>query len=442
LAPFYDQAERMLGVEENPTETNADRVIREVAAHFGVEDTFRPTPVAVYFGEKETEAPDPYFGGEGPTRTGCRECGGCMVGCRFNAKNTLDSNYLYMAERHGAEILSQHQVTDLVPLEGGGFRVSTERPGAWFNKREKSLTATQVVFSAGALGTTKLLLKLKESHLRDLSDRLGYQFRTNSEAILMASAGDTGVDYSSGVAITSSIHPEPHTHIEPVRYPAGSNSMGLLATILVDGGGKVPRWLRFLATVLAHPVKWLRSLHVRRWSERTVILLVMQSLDNSLRLLRRRGRFTTETDQGNPNPTYIPVANEAARVAAEAMGGEPGSSLNEAVFDVPLTAHILGGAAVGATPAGGVVDPYHRVFGYEGLHVIDGAAIGANLGVNPSLSITAMAERAMAYWPNTGDTDSRPAVGEPYERIEPVLPNTAIVPASANGAIRWGGSTT
>ena len=226
LAPFYDQAERMLGVEDNPTETNSDRVIKEVAEHFGVEDSFRPTPVAVYFGEKKVEVPDPYFGGEGPTRTGCRECGGCMVGCRYNAKNTLDRNYLYMAERHGTQVHPLNQVTDVAPMDGGGYVVSTERPGAWMNKRQRTFTAGQVVFAAGALGTSKLLLRLKESRLPDLSERLGFQFRTNSEAVLGARAKDRSIDYSEGVAITSSIHPEPHTHIEPVRYPVGSNSMG------------------------------------------------------------------------------------------------------------------------------------------------------------------------------------------------------------------------
>lgn len=442
LAPFYDQAERMLGVEDNPTETNSDRVIKEVAEHFGVEDSFRPTPVAVYFGEKKVEAPDPYFGGEGPTRTGCRECGGCMVGCRYNAKNTLDRNYLYMAERHGTQVHPLNQVTDVAPMDGGGYVVSTERPGAWMNKRQRTFTAGQVVFAAGALGTSKLLLRLKESRLPDLSERLGFQFRTNSEAILGARAKDRSIDYSEGVAITSSIHPEPHTHIEPVRYPVGSNSMGLLTTILVDGGGRLPRWMRFIGAALARPVQLLRALNIRHWSERTVILLVMQSLDNSLRLFRKGGRFTTAPATGKPVPTYLPIANEAARVAAAAMDGDPGSSLNEALLDIPLTAHILGGAPVGATPAEGVVDPYHRVFGYEGLHVIDGAAIGANLGVNPSLSITAMAERATSFWPNRGDRDPRPPVGSAYERLDPILPSSPIVPDSAGGAIRWGVSAT
>ncbi|MFW2340285.1 MAG: GMC family oxidoreductase N-terminal domain-containing protein [Acidimicrobiia bacterium] len=441
LAPYYDQAERMLGVEENSVETNSDRVIKEVAAHFGVEETFRPTPVAVYFGEKNVEVPDPYFGGEGPTRTGCKQCGGCMVGCRFNAKNTLQSNYLYMAERHGADVLPQHLVTDVAPLPGGGYRVTTEKPGAWFRKRRRVFTADHVVFSAGALGTSKLLLRLKESSLPGLSDRLGYQFRTNSEAILGASASDTTIDYSEGVAITSSIHPEPHTHIEPVRYPVGSNSMGLLTTILVDGGGRAPRWVRFLAAAVRSPLKIIRAMDLRHWSERSLILLVMQSLDNSLRIFRKNGRFTTAPDQGRPTPTYIPVANEAARVAAEVMGGEPGSSINEALLDIPLTAHILGGAPIGETSERGAVDAYHRVFGYPGLHVIDGAAVGANLGVNPSLTITALAERAIANWPNRGDADARPELGESYERLDPVMPVTPIVPSSAIGAIGWGPST-
>lgn len=437
LAPFYDQAERMLGVVENPTETNSDRVIQQIAAHFGVEDTYRPTPVAVYFGERNVEVEDPYFGGEGPTRTGCKECGGCMVGCRFNAKNTVNANYLYMAERRGAVVHPDSEVIDVVPLPEGGYRVVTRRSGSWRKKAVREFTAEQVIFSAGALGTSKLLLQLQEGTLPELSARLGYKFRTNSEAILGASTDSRDVDYSQGVAITSSIHPQPHTHIEPVRYPAGSNSMGALQTVLVDGGGRVPRWLRFIGAVVRNPGQALRSFNLRNWSERSVILLVMQSLDNSLRIFRRGGRFTTEPDQGKPSPTYIPVANEAARVAAEAIGGIPGSTINEALLDTPITAHALGGAPIGATAAEGVIDPYHRVFGYEGLHVVDGAAVGANLGVNPSLSITAMAERAMAFWPNRGDVDRRPELGTEYQVIEPVLPRNPIVPADAIGAIGW-----
>ena len=342
LAPFYDLAEKMLGVVENRIETPADDVLRHVAKHFDAEDTFRPTPVGVFFGQPDEETADPYFGGAGPPRRGCVGCGGCMVGCRYNAKNSLDRNYLYLAERAGAVVHPEHRVVD-VEKAGERFVVTTRRPGAWLRTRETTFTASQVVFSAGALGTTKLLLKLAESgRLPDVSHRLGDVVRTNSEVILGATADTTDVDYSQGVAITSSFHPEPSTHIEPVRYAKGSNAMGLLGTVLTDGGGRIPRPLRFLLTALRHPVQFVKSLSVRRWSERTVILLVMQSYDNSLRVLRRKGwlrtRVTSVPSSGDPHPSYIPMANEAARVAADFMGGQAGSAINEVLLDAPTTA--------------------------------------------------------------------------------------------------------
>ncbi len=445
LAPYYPLAERMLGSVENPTHTPADEVMLQVARHFGAEHTFRPTPVGVYFGEPGVEVDDPYFGGAGPARSGCIECGGCMVGCRHNAKNSLDRNYLFLAEQAGAQVYAEHEVVDLERLPGGGYVVVSQRPGAWLRKRRTEMTAAHVIFAAGALGTTKLLLKLAEAgRLPALSPRVGDVVRTNSEALLGATARTLDVDYSRGVAITSSFHPEPRTHIEPVRYAKGSNVMGLLGTVLTDGGGRIPRQLRFLANVVRHPVEFLRSLSVRRWSERAVILLVMQSYDNSLRIMRQKGwfrtRIRTEPSTGTPHPTYIPIANEAARVAAGVMGGSPGSAINEVLLDIPTTAHILGGACIGGSPDRGVVDPYHRVYGHEGLHVIDGAAIGANLGVNPSLTITAMAERAVAMWPNKGAPDPRPATGATYRRIAPVAPTRPAVPVRVLGVDVWGGS--
>lgn len=428
----YATARKMLGVADTPHPTPADEVIKKIADHFDVADTYRPTPVGVFFGEPGKTVPDPYFGGAGPDRAGCINCGGCMVGCRHNAKNTLDRNYLYFAERAGSQVFPEHQVVDLEALPSGGYRLTTQRPGAWLRKRRKVFTAEQVVLAAGALGTTRLLLELAErGRLPSLSVQLGNRVRTNSEAILGATATGFDVDYSQGVAITSSIHPQPDTHIEPVRYPKGSNVMGLLATLLTDGGGRVPRQLRFLGNVLRHPVQFLRSLSVRRWAERSVILLVMQSRDNSLRMFRKRGwlrtRVATEQGHGEPNPTYISVANEAARVAADVMGGVPGSSINEVLLDVPTTAHILGGAVVGADPESGVIDPYHRVFGQPGLHVVDGSAVGANLGVNPSLTITAMAERALSLWPQRGEADIRPPLDAGYERLDPVVPDRPLL---------------
>jgi cholesterol oxidase len=445
LAPWYDLAERMLGVVDNPLQTAADEVMLEVARHFDAEDTFRLAPVGVYFGEPGVEVSDPYFGGVGPARRGCVTCGGCMVGCRYNAKNSLDRNYLYLAEKAGAKVHPEHEVVDVARTKDGRFLITTQRPGAWVRKRTRNFAASQVVFSAGALGTTKLLLALSEAgRLPGVSPRLGDVVRTNSEAVLGATAPDTSIDYSEGVAITSSFHPEPRTHIEPVRYPKGSNAMGLLGTVLTDGGGRVPRQVRFVGNVLRHPIQFLKSLSVRNWAERTVILLVMQSYDNSLRVSRKRGwfgtRLTSVPSRGEPHPAYIPIANEAARVAADVMDGQPGSAINEVLLNAPTTAHILGGACVGALPEDGVVDPYHRMFGADGVHVVDGAAIGANLGVNPSLTITAMAERAMAMWPNKGEQDPRPAMGLPYRQVPPVRPDQPVVTRDVLGVDPWGSS--
>ena len=428
LAPFYTLAQKMLGVTPANADTPADDVMRHVADRLGVAHTFQPTPVGVFLGEPGVEVDDPYFGGAGPRRAGCTSVGACMIGCNQNAKNTLDKNYLYHAEQGGAVVHPDTEVTDVDELPDGRWRITTQRPGPMKGSSRKVFFSNQVIFSAGALGTTRLLLSLIDrGRLPGISDQTGQLVRTNSEVILGATARDTDIDYSQGVAITSSIHPEPHTHIEPVRYPKGSSVMGLLATILTDGGPGIPRSLRYLGNILFHPIRWLRSMSVRKWAERSVILLVMQSYDNSLRLIRKRGIFGTRVvsrqGHGEPNPTYIPIANEAARIAAEAMGGEPMSSINEVVLSRPTTAHILGGAAIGPDASTGVIDAYHRMYGHPGLHVVDGAAVGANLGVNPSLTITAMAERAMAMWPNKGESDPRPPPDSAYESVPPVSPN-------------------
>ncbi len=444
LAPFYDQAKRMLGVNEVPEDTPPDAYIRELADHLGVADTYHRTPVGVWFGAPGERVPDPYFGGEGPDKVGCTHCGSCMVGCKVGAKNTLDRNYLYLAEKNGAVVHPDTQVTDLEPLPGGGWRVTTERPGAWVRKRTRTHTAERVVLSAGVLGTVKLLLRLRdEGRLPDLSDRLGDVVRTNSEAIVGASADHAMPELSQGVAITSSIHPDDTTHIEPCRYPPGSNAMGLLTTLLVDGGGSTPRQVRFVKTVVRHPVQFLKSMSVHRWSERSIILLVMQSRDNSIALRRhpKLGMLVTRPGHGEPNPSYIPVANEAARDVAEMLDGQAWGAWNETILDAPTTAHILGGCTIGDSPEVGVIDPYQRVYGYEGLSVADGSAISANLGVNPSLTITAMTERAMALWPNRGEPDARPPLGEAYLRVGAVAPRRPAVPVGALGELRVGGQS-
>jgi cholesterol oxidase len=437
LAPYYDQARRMLGVVVNPTMTRADEVMLKVAEGMGVAATFHLAPVGVFFGEPGVEADDPYFGGAGPRRTGCTECGGCMTGCRVGAKNTLVKNYLYLAEKAGAVIHPDTTVTAVRPGAGGGYEVTVRRTGSWGPRR--TLRCEQVVFAAGTYGTQRLLHRLKATGaLPRLSARLGALTRTNSEALLgFERFSAKGEKLNRGVAITSSIHPDAHTHIEPVRYGDGSNAMGLLRTLLIDGGG-APRWLKFLGAAARRPHWIVRLFNLRKWSERTVIALVMQAKDNSITLRARRGpfgwRLRSGPGHGDPNPTWIPAGHEAVRHAAEEIGGVPGGSWLD-LFDVPATAHFLGGCAIGSSPETGVIDPYHRVYGHEGLHIVDGSAISANLGVNPSLTITAQAERAMAHWPNKNTPDPRPALGEAYITVPPVPPLNPAVPAAAPGAL-------
>ncbi|WP_242496325.1 GMC oxidoreductase [Xylanimonas protaetiae] len=484
LDPYYDQAERMLGSVRFPGQTPADDVMQGVAEAMGVGETFTPANVGVFFGPGGRQTPgeavaDPFFGGAGPERTGCTQCGECMTGCRHGAKNTLVKNYLHLAEAAGAVVHPLTTVTAVVPIDapaddpadgsvdgrgsgpgdgsgdrapaGAGFVVETRRTGRRGGRQQ--FTARQVVLAAGTLGTQELLHAMRDTGtLPHLSDRLGHLTRTNSEALLGVSVPHRGPigpdgwrdrtrtapDYSRGVAITSSFYPDASTHVEPVRYGHRSNAMGLLQTVLVDGGrARGRRWLRELARLGAHMPDLL---DLRRWSERTVIALVMQARDNSLTTFTRRGlagrrRLTSRQGTGEPNPSWIPVAHDAVRRMATAMGGRPGGSLGDP-FDIPMTAHILGGCTIGATASDGVVDPYHRVHGYPGLHVVDGSTVTANLGVNPSLTITAQAERAFALWPNQGDPDPRPAPGTAYARVVPVAPRRPVVPASAPGALR------
>jgi cholesterol oxidase len=450
LAPYYDQAKRMLGVVENPVRTPADDVMQQVAEEMGVGESYHPTPVGVFFGgpgqSPDDAVADPYFGGEGPDRNPCRNCGECMTGCRHNAKNTLVKNYLYLAEKNGAQVLPLTTVTRIAPRsdeQGGGYAVHVRHTKAKVRRESASrvLTADQVVLAASALGTQRLLHRMKdEGHLPRISDRLGHLARTNSESILGAIAPDTAVDYSHGVAITSSFHPDQHTHVEPVRYGKGSNVMSLMQTVMTDGGGDIPRWRTWLQEMWRQRSRVFDLYDLRHWSERTIIALVMQSHDNSITTFLKTNRLgrrvlTSRQGLGEPNPTWIPQGNEAARRMADIMGGTAGGAIGEP-FGMPLTAHFLGGCGIGASAESGVVDAYQRVFGHPGLHITDGSAISANLGVNPSLSITAQAERAMALWPNRGEADLRPPLGAAYERIGAIAPRSPAVPPSAPGALR------
>ncbi len=421
LDPYYDQASRMLGVVENPETTPADEACRHVAEQMGVAHTYRRTPVGVLFGERPgQDVADPFFGGAGPARTTCTSCGGCMTGCRVGAKNTLVKNYLYLAEQAGARVAPLTTVDVLRPLPGGGYSVDLVRTnGRGLPGTRRTVTADQVVVAAGAMGTQRLLLRMQaEGHLPGLSDRLGHLFRTNSEALLGVETYDTTVDHSQGVAITSSFHPDHET----------------------PGDAGSPRWRRFLAEIARDPSELVRVPWVYRMSERGFVVLVMQARDNSLtvslgRGLTGRAKLLTSEGHGESNPSWIPAGHEATRRLAEHLGGRPRGSWTE-IADIPATAHILGGAVIGDSVQTGVIDPWHRVYGHPGLHVTDGSAVSANLGVNPSLTITAQAERALSFWPNKGEDDPRPPLGADYRELAPVEPVRPVVPAGAPGELR------
>ncbi|MEU6763430.1 GMC family oxidoreductase [Streptomyces sp. NPDC046853] len=499
LAPYYDQARRMLGVRQNPTTTEADEHLRAAADRMGVADTFRLTPVGVFFGDgrdaggggggeaagggggdgggagggggtggatggatgstrstagagrgvpgaevPRAEVPDPYFGGSGPARTPCTECGSCMTGCKVGAKNSLTENYLYLAERAGAEIRAMTTVVSVREVDGGHEVVTVPT-----NKRRRGrrtvLRARHVVLAAGTYGTQTLLHRMKEEGvLPRISSRLGRLTRTNSEALVGAVTfprryrkkhGDgRPLDFTKGVAITSSIHPNPTTHIENVRYGKGSNLMALIC--VPQYRRNLPKPLAAVLAFVTHPVLVARVASTHRWSERTIIGLVMQTHDNSLTTrLGRRRLLTAEQGHGAPNPVHIAEGWEAAGLVAERINGFAGTNLGE-LLNKPLTAHFLGGCPIGDSPAGGVIDPYHRLYGHPGISVVDGSAVSANLGVNPSLTITAQAERAMAHWPNKNEPDARPPQGTPYARVPAVTPRRPAVPKGAYGELR------
>ena len=396
LEPFYREASRMLGAVQCPSIGNADRILQAVGIELRGEDTFHINPVGVYFGEPDKSVPDPYFGGEGPERTGCRLCGACMIGCPNGAKNTLDKNYLYLAEKLGVQVIPECEVVDVQPLASGGYEVLT-RTSHGLPRRNKSFHAAKVVFSGGVMGTVDLLFKCKQSgSLPALSDRLGDFTRTNSEAILGVDSRDKSMDWNDHVAITSGIYPDAETHIEVVRYNKGSDMMYAIATVLTDGGGKLPRVLRFFGNILRHPYQFLRGLWIFGQSARTSVILVMQASENYLRLHRTRlGLASSLPPKGERIPTYIPIANQVTRKMAEKMRGYPKGSWFEVLLDAPTTAHILGGCVMGETAAQGVVDAQGRVFGYPGLYVADGSVVPVNLNANPALTITALSEYIM-----------------------------------------------
>ena len=422
----YATAKHMLGVTENKRPGLADARLKEMARAAGVEDSFYYTQVGVFFGNEDDEpgktVPDPYFGGEGPERTACLGCGACMVGCRHGAKNTLDKNYLYLAERQGAEVRAETQVIDVRPLGNAdgsdGYTVTTVPTFARLSRRRSTITAKNVVFAASSLGTQELLFRLKNGgSLPNVSDDLGKRVRTNAESILGVRYPGTEQDLSKGVAIGSGIYIDKHTHIEAVRYPDGSNLMSGLFTVLTGGRSGPVRVLYWMAAMLrlllTRPIAGLRSILPWRWSRETVIFLVMQTIDGHIDMRWQRPWYwpfkKTLTSHGDRIPTFIPEANAFAEKAAQATGGIAQSSMSEIAFNVPMTAHCMGGCAMAESPDKGVIDAQNRVFNYQGLYVVDGSMLSANLGVNPSLTITALAERAMSFIPAKGEVEVRQA---------------------------------
>jgi len=440
LTPWYDQASRMLGVAQNPYFSPSDKAMKEVADQMGVGHTFKLAPLGVYFGDGNgVKSKDPFFGGVGPDRDGCLQCGACMTGCRHNAKNTLPKNYLGLAEKAGAKVFPEHTAVKTEQLSDGSWKITARKSSAWFGGK-RSFTASHVVVAAGTYNTQKLLHKMKlDGTLPKISDQLGKLSRTNSEALTGSIMPKGGTDFSKGSAITSSFFPDDHTHVEPVRYGKGSNFMGMLQTVMTDGVNIKDRRRQWLRQVVTKPSLVLKIMDVRQWSERTVVALIMQNVDSAISVKGKRGifgyRLTSKNDSLIPNATYIPAANEVARRIAENNGGIAGGHIGDLV-NAPFTAHFVGGCVIADSISNGVIDPYHRVYNYPTMHVVDGASVTANLGVNPSLTITAQAERAFSMWPNKGETDPRPAQNSQYKKVDAVFPIKPFVPKGAVGELR------
>ena len=440
LAPYYAQAERMLGVETNTYMSPSDLELKKAADKLGYGDTFQMAPLGIYFGKPGEEVADPYFGGTGPSRTGCINCGECMTGCRHGAKNTLVKNYLFLAEKAGAEVIANTTVTDIVEV-AGRYEVHTRHSSSsgWI-KKEK-LTSDQIVIAAGALGSAKLLHRTRaKGNLQGISSKLGYLSRTNSESLLGVVAKGKSIDFSLGSSITSSVFPDEFTHVEPVRYGRGSGFMGVMESIMASGPkGQKPTFFRLVAATFKNITRLPSMYNLRSWPERTLILLVMQARDNSLVTFAKRSLFgrkvTSKQGHGEVNPAWVPAGHELAKVLADQFDGTPGAVVTEP-FGIPMTAHFLGGAVIAPNASKGVLDGYLRAYGQPGLHILDGAALSANPGVNPSLSIAAQAEWACAHWPNKGEKDTRPELGSAFEIVAPVKPVNPVVPKGAFGELK------
>jgi len=398
LAPHYETAKRMLGVAKNPRMENGDYVLQKIAKEIGQEKDFELTDVAVFFGKPDKVVPDPYFNGEGPERSGCNFCGACMIGCRYNAKNTLDKNYLFLARKKGAEIISESEVYDVIPIDENGekgYKVKWKSSTKIF-KHKGEFKTKGVVFSGGVLGTIPLLLKLKNSSLPNLSESAGKGVRTNSESLLGVTAPQKESVFSDGIAISSILHTDDYSHLEPVRYPSGSGFWRLMMAPMLDGKNWATRFLKVFYQLVRHPKKWSKLYFVKDWAKKTQILLFMQTIDTTLRFDKGLFRMKTKIDAGKAPTAFIPEARTLADKFAAEVNGVTEALLSETVMGIPTTAHILGGACMGKDKAEGVIDKNNKVFGYDNMYVCDGSMISANPGVNPSLTITALTERAMS----------------------------------------------
>ncbi len=402
LMPFYRIAQKMLGVTTNPRLETGDLALQKLAEELGRKEHFSATPVGVFFGDPEVWVKDPFFGGKGPDRRGCNFHAGCMVGCRNGGKNSLDKNYLYLAQQLGTTIQAESEVYDVQPLDGEdgrqGYRVKWKSTVSVFRKKGE-YRCRGVVFAGGALGTVNLLLKLKKKSLPQLSPRLGFRVRTNSESLVGVTTFDKTIEFSHGVAIGSILQTDEHSHLEPVRYPSGSGFWRLLMSPMAHGSNLFTRLAKVLWDLISHPVKNLRIYLVWDWAKRTQILLYMRTIDSTLRFSRGLFGMKTSPDAGTPPTAFMKEAKELAERYARLVNGKPMVLLTETVTGLPTTAHILGGAVMGRNPQEGVIDCDHRVFGYRNMYICDGSAISANPGVNPSLTITALAERAMSKIP-------------------------------------------
>jgi cholesterol oxidase len=447
LAPHIDQARRMLGVVRVPYMlTDADRYMKQAAEALGHGNTFNRAPVGVYFGKPGVQADDPYFGGVGPRRVGCNSCGNCMIGCGRNSKNKVTVNYLYLAEKFGAKVHDLHEVYELTELEGGGYEVKTRHPG-WLQRaahlEHKTYTAAKVIVAAHAFGTAKLMLKMQhQEKLTGFSSHVGQRARTNSEQLIniVRPFDEWKRDPEKyriapgAVSITSGVWPDENTSIEPVTYGVSSDIMAFMFTYHQRGNQKHPT-MNLIKEFVEHPVQSLRGQDPRHWSERQHVLLCMQTTDTSIDLYWKDDLLRSRKGTGPAPAIHIPVVEAYADKLAQIMGSSE-EALAFEVINRAASAHFIGGMPIAEHAEQGAIDPYQRVFGQSDLHVLDGSAMPANPGVNPSLLITALAERAMSFWPNKGDVDPRPPLGSGYTRIAPVAPHRPIVPAGAPAELR------